>query len=202
MLRAAYELMSERGYALTTIEAIAERAGVAVQTLYFTFRNKSAILTEVFHAVVVGFDRWSPSVDADVHADHSAVLRERVPWFRTFEDEPDARRALRIYVDGSIEILARVAPLVAATSAIGDPEVHAVRERSERLREEAAGIILRSLKAKEPLREGLTLARAIDVFLVLTSAETFHQLSAGRRWSTPEIKRWLVDSMSQQLLGR
>jgi len=35
MLKAAYELFCEHGYATTTMDLIAKRADVAVQTLYF-----------------------------------------------------------------------------------------------------------------------------------------------------------------------
>ncbi len=78
MLKAAYDLICDVGYAATTMKAIAARAKVAEQTVYFTFRNKPAIVNEVLHAVVVGFDRWSPTVDHEVRQDHKATAR--APW--------------------------------------------------------------------------------------------------------------------------
>ena len=44
MLDAAYDLFCEQGFRATTMDAIAQRAGVAVQTLYFTFHTKDALL--------------------------------------------------------------------------------------------------------------------------------------------------------------
>src|SRR5262245_27049018 len=118
VLRAAYELICEIGYAATTMTAIAKRAGVAEQTLYFTFRNKPAIVTEARHAAVVGFERWSPTLDADVRRDHPATARAKFPWYEAFEAEPDARRALELYVEGTVEIFSRAGPLLAAVSGI------------------------------------------------------------------------------------
>ncbi len=46
MLDAAHDLFVARGYTATTIGAIAERARVAPQTIYFTFTNKRALLKE------------------------------------------------------------------------------------------------------------------------------------------------------------
>jgi AcrR family transcriptional regulator len=44
----------ERGYAAATIEAIAAEAGIAVQTLCFTFSTERAILTELVDIEVAG----------------------------------------------------------------------------------------------------------------------------------------------------
>ncbi|MFZ1283261.1 MAG: helix-turn-helix domain-containing protein, partial [Propionicimonas sp.] len=44
MLETARELFIIDGYAATTMERIADRAGVAVQTLYYTFRTKGQLL--------------------------------------------------------------------------------------------------------------------------------------------------------------
>src|SRR5262245_6712996 len=60
MLKAAYDAFCERGYAATTMNDIATRADVAVQTLYFTFHTKGAILEESVGAAIIGFDRWDP----------------------------------------------------------------------------------------------------------------------------------------------
>ncbi|MEV3982363.1 helix-turn-helix domain-containing protein [Nonomuraea sp. NPDC049758] len=56
MLTAARELFTERGYTATSMRAIAGRAGVAVQTLYFTFETKRSILKELLDVEVAGDD--------------------------------------------------------------------------------------------------------------------------------------------------
>ena len=44
MLTAAYELFVAAGYSSTTMQAIAGRAGVAVQTVYAVFGSKRELL--------------------------------------------------------------------------------------------------------------------------------------------------------------
>ena len=47
MLDAAARLFTERGWTRTTVEDVARAAEVGVQTVYFTFGNKRALLKEV-----------------------------------------------------------------------------------------------------------------------------------------------------------
>ncbi len=202
MLRAAYELVCEQGYEPTTMAAIAVRAGVAVQTLYFTFRSKPAILSEVLHATVAGFDQWSPTLDRDVHADHRATAREVMPWFRAFEEEADPYRALELYVEGTAEIFARVGPLLANLGPQRGTEIEATLAASEALRAEASTMIVATLATKGAgLRPTLTRRQASDLFFVLTSAELYHALVAGRGWPPARANRWLTDLLAHQLLA-
>lgn len=47
ILDATQRLFLERGYAKTTVEAIAQEAGVAKQTVYAVFRSKNGIVAEL-----------------------------------------------------------------------------------------------------------------------------------------------------------
>ena len=49
----AYALFCENGYRATTMDLIARRAGVAVQTVYFTFHTKDDLLKAVFEWTVL-----------------------------------------------------------------------------------------------------------------------------------------------------
>lgn len=202
MLKAAYDLICDVGYTSTTMAAIAARAKVAEQTVYFTFRNKPAIVNEVLHAVVVGFDRWSPTIDHEVRQDHQATARVQFPWFAPFEAEPDARRALSLYMTGTVEILVRAGPLLAAVSGLGLPELQPTLDGSEALRAEASLMIVRALKAKgRGLRKGLTVPKATDIFHVLSSPLLFHQLTTNRGWTASQAGAWLVALLAEQLLA-
>lgn len=54
MVRAAYDLFTERGYQASTMGDIAERAAVAVQTLHFTFGTKAVLLQNTYDYAVIG----------------------------------------------------------------------------------------------------------------------------------------------------
>src|SRR5262245_23591519 len=53
-LSAALDSFLEKGYAATSIEAIAREAGVAKITIYRQFDNKEALFREVVHRAVMG----------------------------------------------------------------------------------------------------------------------------------------------------
>jgi AcrR family transcriptional regulator len=199
VLRGAYRLFCDQGYSATTMVAIAEEAGVAVQTLYFTFDSKAAILSEVLGAAVLGFDEWKGPVPSEVSG---AALLELHSWFRAMQQEPDARRALRRFIAGSMEPLTRTAPLVVAMhAAASEPAVRAAIELGEQNRLESWAAVVRMLATKRGgLRKGLTVARGLDILLVVLSNDTVHALKA-RGWTDAQIRRWLEDVLSQQLLA-
>ena len=45
IIDAAYRLFTQHGYEATTMQAVADEARVAVQTVYFTFHTKGGLLT-------------------------------------------------------------------------------------------------------------------------------------------------------------
>src|SRR5689334_1782508 len=82
VLRAAGELFRERGYASTTIGAIAAAAGVSAETVYAAFGSKLALLAELIDVSIAGDDRPVPVLERD--------------WVAALRDEPDPRRRARI----------------------------------------------------------------------------------------------------------
>src|SRR4029453_15052233 len=63
MRAAALTLFTDRGYAATSMQAIADEAGMAVQTLYFTFGSKSALLKEMLDVAVAGDEEPVPTLE-------------------------------------------------------------------------------------------------------------------------------------------
>src|SRR5512141_2818738 len=49
ILAVAYKLFTQRGYTGVTMQAIADDAGVAMQTVYAIFKNKRKVLTTLFN---------------------------------------------------------------------------------------------------------------------------------------------------------
>ena len=118
--KAAYNLFCERGYAGTTMDDIAVAAGVAVQTVYFTFHTKSELLSRAYDFAVLG--------------EGDPLPPEEQAWFARMIDEPDLIPSLRHVVEGIGEILRRATPLdtVVRAEAGSDPDTARVRALHER----------------------------------------------------------------------
>jgi AcrR family transcriptional regulator len=71
ILQAALELFATRGYTTTTVDAIADAAGVSTGLLYYHFDNKPALLQAIFEQSL-----------SDVHATFAAADREPNPAHR------------------------------------------------------------------------------------------------------------------------
>jgi AcrR family transcriptional regulator len=94
----AYTLFCESGYRGTTMESIAQRAGVAVQTVYFTFRTKDDLLQAVYEWAVLGDDGKPPPMQAGTSRRcPSLTLRRRClpSWPGSPASMPESRRCCR-----------------------------------------------------------------------------------------------------------
>ena len=111
MIDCARKLFTTQGYPATTMEQIASAAGVAVQTMYYTFRTKARLLCEVVEAAGAGDDAPIP------------VMQR--PWMVETLSTTSARRALALAVEHGTDIYERVAPLRPAlvAAAAADPYV-------------------------------------------------------------------------------
>ena len=79
VLRAASELLRERGYAGLTIEAIAARAGVGKQTIYRWWPSKGAVVLDAFRSDLAAGP--PPAADGDAGADPAAQARRTAAAF-------------------------------------------------------------------------------------------------------------------------
>src|SRR6266581_5080962 len=94
IVKAAYTLFCARGYAGTTMAQIAEAAGVAVQTVYFTFHTKSMLLSRAYDFEVMGEDE--------------PLTTDKQTWYGAMKAEQDVEKALCHLVTGVGEITRRV----------------------------------------------------------------------------------------------
>jgi AcrR family transcriptional regulator len=189
IVKAAYTLFCDRGYAGTSMALIAEAAGVAVQTVYFAFHTKAALLSRAYDYAVTGEEPVDP---------------HQQPWFAAMTAEPNATKALRPLVTGVGEIMRRVTPLylVARTAADGDPDTARVMDFHERWRADGYHEMIQLLAAKADLRPGLSLDRATDLLLLFAGMDVYHVLIVGRGWSHDDWVDWTVRTLAEQLFGR
>jgi len=190
IVKAAYTLFCAGGYAGTTMAQIAEAAGVAVQTVYFTFHTKSALLSRAYDFAVMGEDE--------------PLAPDQQPWFGAMTAEPNLAQAVRHVVAGAGEIIRRVTPLylVARVAADGDPETARVMVFHERWRADGYRAVLGLLRTKAELRPGLSLERATDLLLLFVGMDVYQVLVGGHGWSHEEWVDWTVSTVMDQIFGR
>ena len=190
ILDAAESLFSERGYASTTMNAIAEAAGVAPDTVYATFTSKVGVLHRL--------------LDARVGGDANPVALLDRPGPRAVLREKDARRLLTGFADGITDILertARVARILRGAAAV-DPEVAALLAGMESTRLGNLSVVAAALNRMGSLRKGVDAKRASAVIWTLASPDVHRLLRAERRWSRSEYAAWLADSLGRTLLEK
>ncbi len=189
ILDAARQLFIERGYSGATIEAIAQAAGVATETVYASFGSKRAILSRLVEISVGGDERPIP-------------LLER-PGPQAVRREPDQPRQIQMFASQIAEIMSRVAPIFAVLNAAAKTEPE-IAELLDRLLAERLGgmtYFISALSAHSGLRDGLDASTAAETVWALTSAEVFNLLTIERSWSKERYAAWLADSLTRLLLA-
>lgn len=188
MRAAAYDLFCEQGYVPTTLAHIAERAGVAVQTVRFTFHTKPHLLKEVIEVYSAGQAQPSPVMERG--------------WMTQVLEGPDAGAALDLLVEHGTDIYVRMAPLKRAieTAASMEPEVASLWSEIAAERRNGMRRVVASLADRGVLAPGLTIEKGTDLLFVLQSHEVFSGL-AGSGWSIAEYKSWQARNLRYQLLG-
>ena len=184
----AYRLFCQHGWAQTTMEAIAGEAGVAVQTVYYVFRTKAALLREVIETAAAG------------QPDPAPVARR--PWMQQALIATNGHRALALVVEHGVDIYARVAPLgpTIQAAASADPDIDSYWQGVTHARRAGMGQLIASLTDHGQIRAELDPRRATDILYVINSHETFLGLTRDAGWTVPEYKAWLYETLSHQLL--
>lgn len=185
MLEAAYRLFSGRGYTVS-MAAIAAEAGVAPQTVTFTFHTKLALLEKTLEFAVLGDDQPIPPYQRE--------------WFQQLHLEADPRRVLDAMVENTLPILERAAPLAIIFETLSDdPEATAYWARSEQMRHEGFRQHMELLARNGGLKEGLTVDEATDIFFAVLSPQLFRATVSGRSWGAERwraaIQRILVNTL-------
>jgi AcrR family transcriptional regulator len=190
ILDAARRLFVDRGYAATTMAAIAAEAGVALKTVYVAFDGKAALLRELWHLLLRG--------------DQEDVPMPEHPWYRQMLAEPDPGRRLRLMARTSRAVKERAAPLLEAIrgAAPSDPEIAALWERIGTEFHAVHVPLLEGLEADGALRPGLGASAGADVLWTLNHPSVWQLLVVERGWSPARYERWLGDAACSELLGR
>ena len=178
---AARRLFAARGYAGTTIQAIADESGVAVPTIYDAFRSKRGILEGARLAMLAESDIPALMVEAMAEPDAARKLDLAAKWIRQqMERSSDVIRAFR---EGS-----RL-----------DAEVAEDHRRILDNRSRSMARVIDSLA--DALDPRVSKREATDLLWAFSNEELYRELVEERGWSPERFERWLATTLRQQLLG-
>jgi AcrR family transcriptional regulator len=188
ILEAARRLFAERGYAETTIEAIATEADVAVPTLYAAFQSKRGVLSALMGRLVSGEAGGPPLLQT---AGSRAVLAET-----------DPRRALELFVDHLSQVQERVIPTyeVMKSAARSEPDLTELLGRMQAYRFSNITTIPAKLAELGALRPGLSEGDASRTIWAIASPEVRQMLQSFAGWSADRYRAWLVETLTVLLL--
>jgi len=177
---AASRLFLERGYGVTTMEAIAAEAGVAVRTVYAIFKNKRAFLREIRSALLD---------QAHTREIHEEARNQRDPRRRLEMIAHQSR--LQWEFGGGMIAIHEGAAAVDLEAAAGLREVLAGRRR----------IMTRFVaEMKDALRPDVDAGRAAATLLALAQPAVYRELVEVGGWSPDQYEAWLAETLKEQLL--
>jgi len=188
IVESATELFDSRGYAVTTMDAIAERADVAVETIYSRFRTKANLLDAILEPAIVGVT-------------DGRDLRD-LPDIVAIRQCRDQRTQVRMLARLSRGILERtaLAHRILRSAATTDPSAADLQRRDAKRRGEAQRSYIDILLSNGPLRSGLTPDEAAATYSALSNPNTYALLVGERGWTADKFEQWLGESIELLIL--
>ncbi len=182
----AGDLFLSRGYAATTVAAIAVQARVSVETIYKGFGGKPGLVRAIVEAGLAG----PGPVPAEQRSDQ---IRDT---------EPDPRQVLTAWGAFMTEIAPRTAPilLLARDAAASDPDLAALLDEISAARLKRMTVNAHGLSEAGHLQPGLTIAQAADIMWAYSSPELYELLVLRRGWSPGRYGRFAAQAMIAAVL--
>jgi AcrR family transcriptional regulator len=188
VLDAAQALFMEAGYAATTMAAIAQRAGVNVDTVYSLVGAKPLVLRALNERTVTGSGTPAPV--------------EEWHFVERIHNEPDAVGKLTIYAEAVSAIRPKQVPLflIAKDAASVDDDI--AREWAEGSRKRATNLLqfAQDLESTGRLRPGMTIELVRDIIWATSTPEMWLLLVGERGWDGAQFAAWLIDTWTRTLL--
>ncbi|MBL8099799.1 MAG: TetR family transcriptional regulator [Anaerolineales bacterium] len=189
ILEAADRLFNINGYSGTSIEAIAQKASVAPETIYATFKNKKTILSMLIKTSILGDDDNPVPI----------MLREQI---REVAEEKNQKRQIQMFAKRIHLLMSRVGQLleVMKSASKTEPEIKRLLKKYLDGRFQGMGFFIDCVMANGALRNKLDKLTATETVWLLTSAEVYNLLIIERGWSGEEYEIWLSQTLTDFLL--
>jgi AcrR family transcriptional regulator len=186
---AAAALFVRQGYTATTIDAVAEAAGVSRKTVFNAVGGKAALLKLAYDWSIVGDDEPIPMGERPVIEKVLACT--------------DPAEALRLYVAEVVEIAVRATAIYRVVEGAADvePQAAALLVDVHGERHVGARALIDHVADLGGLRPGLTREEAADIFWAQTDGALYRRLVEDRGWPVERFRTWLTASVQAALLG-
>jgi AcrR family transcriptional regulator len=169
------------------MESVAQRAGVAVQTVYFVFHTKAQLMVESLKISGGGSEGT-----ADVMARS---------WIQEVMAAPDGARRLALAVEHGSLIYQRLGPLwPAVLAAMDEPDVQAAWSAVVRGRRDGMRRIVGLMFDRGELRPALDVDVATDILFALHRHELYLAFTNECGWSFDRYRAWTFATLCWQLL--
>lgn len=185
IVEAATGLFLRDGYAATTMAAISQQAGVAVQSLYLRFGSKVEILAAALDVAIVGDDEPIP-------------LLERA-WTADIATARTGRQAVEVCVAEIRRILQRTHPLYAVLLASAAGDTADLLAENKRQRRAGLRAIAGLLAAKPGFAADLTPDKTGDLLYTALSEEAYRLLVVDCDWTPDAWQSWNVETITALL---
>jgi AcrR family transcriptional regulator len=187
ILDAARELFTERGYAATPMTAIADRAGVALDTVYASVGRKPEVARLLIETAISGTDEAIPAEQRD--------------YVRAIQAAPEAATKIAVYAAAIAAIAPRMALVLGIIQQTAQTEPELARLWNEIGERRAANMrrFVADLATATPLR--LDPDQAADIVWATNAAETYQLLVGQRGWSLQRYEQFLADTWHRLLLA-
>lgn len=188
VIAAARALFLAQGYAATTVDQIAQRAGVSKPTVFNAVGNKARVLKTVRDVVMAGDDGPEP-----------VTARRSVAAIAEAADLDAAVRAAARHISTLAQRYHGIHEVLRGAAQV-DPEMAELWATAERERHVGAGHLLERLtRHAKPV---VTRTRAQDQLWLLMAPDQYTRLVVDRVWTEQAYRTYLERSIAAGIFGR
>lgn len=186
IVQAADDLFREKGFSKATMKEIAERAGVARDTVHAVFGNKAALIPAM--------------VDLRLIPDESVANVAEGPEGQAVMNETDPVRQLELFAEfiTTLNVVLRPVFTVMRSAAPSEPAVARTLDLLERNRMGNMQRYAGWFAARGPLR--VSEQDAADILFAITSPDVGHLLCEELGWSRERHAAWIASLLKRALL--
>jgi AcrR family transcriptional regulator len=186
ILDAARTLFAERGYTATTMTVIADRAGVALDTVYASVGRKPELARLLIETAISGTSQ--------------AVPAEQRDYVQAIRAAPDASTKIAIYAAAIAAIAPRLGPVLhIIQQAPGEPALARLWNQIAERRAANMRLFVADLATAAPLR--LDPEDAAAIVWATSATELYQLLAAQPGWGLQRYERFLTDTWHRLLLA-